>query len=313
MRFSQSLRRFGLFAIGIAVVQHMGKSGSFLLENSMKSRFAGFGSSAAVVSLLGAGLFITGCHGGGSQPQSAADAPASAPAEHVETAPEAWDRLQSQANSGRMIGMFGGPRIVSNLLQDKLAQADEQVNEAMQSPLPAEALDSMVDDVAAKMAAALPEVPEVKKSDTKVVLAFSNIADASNTGNPELSQALDSLRSKLSQSEKMNNNFIFVSTTEGDANRLSSMIAGSDTSAFRDPLQRTPDTTHAVSYDPSKVFLISGKIYTIKQPMKHSVQVKLYLTFTHVQSRRIVLSPDPTFIRTYMWNPNDPGKWELQP
>jgi hypothetical protein len=163
------------------------------------------------------------------------------------------------------------------------------------------------------MATALPEVPEVKASPTKVVLAFSNIADASNTGNPELSDALDSLRSKLSQSKNMTNNFIFVATTEGDANKLSQMIAGSDTSAFRDPLQRTPDTTHAATYDPAKVFLISGKIYTIKQPMQHSVQVKLTLQFMHLQSRRIVLNPDPKFVRTYMWNPNDPGKWELQP
>lgn len=260
--------------------------------------------SAPLCLLAALATGIAGCaSGGGGQP---GDPPAGG-----ETAPQAWDSLKSQAAFGDVLGaVLPQATPAKRLLDNSLTSANTEVAQAMKSPLPIEALDGMVDDVAQKMVKTIPEVPEVKKSKNQLILAFATIRDSTGSDNPSLAQALDSLRDKLSKSEKMTDNFVFVSTTETDASRLNQEIAGKDTHAFRDPLQRTPDNTHPVVYDPAAIFLITGALHDNLDQVHHTVQVRLSLQFDHVQSRRLV--ENEQFVRTYMWHPKK-HSWELQP
>ncbi|WP_419807483.1 hypothetical protein [Sphingomonas sp.] len=246
------------------------------------------------------------------------------------SAPQAWDRLRTQsqtsgaATAGLLVGGLaarsqgavaggGAMGVAHNLFEEEEKTANRECDNALSTPLPIKAVDAMVDDVAARMAKTLPEVPEVKNAPTQLVLAFESfdngrVGDAAQVA--QLSSAMNTLRTKLSKSEKMTNNFVFVSTTETDAAKLIEKIDGKDLSAFRDPLQRTPDTTHPVKYDSQTLFLITGSMTSTPDKPNHSTEMKMQLTFTHLRSRRVIDSQE--FDRNFMWHPVKHA-WEMQP
>ena len=224
------------------------------------------------------------------------------------TAPQAWKSMEDKAMGGSVLNAvgIGEPKKVWD---DERKRANEEVTAAMKSPLPVTALDAMVDDMAQNMADKLPNVPEVKDSKNQLILAIAPIQTPGATDNVRLRQALDSLAHKLFENEKIKDSFVLVNSSEGDADKLNQKLAGGDTSAFRDPLQRTEDKTHAVVYDPDSIFIINGDLSSVPDVANHSTTITLSLTFNHVRSRRTI--EQKSFERTYMWHPYN-HNWELQ-
>jgi hypothetical protein len=263
-------------------------------------------SAACLMAVLGVGL--AGCqNGGGASGGSGNQQPVS---DH-KTAPEAWKDLENRAMMGNIARVFVHNDILL-VFEAAKQKANQQATVAIhEGNLPIEAINAMVEDIAQDMVKTLPEVPEVKNSQNQLILAFSSdLRDTGGSGNAKLKVAMDSLRHSLSKNEKMTDNFVFVSTTEDDAEKLKTKISGADTSVFRDPLQRTPDTTHPVKYAPQSIFLITGSLNSVNDTIHHTIQISLTLDFTHVLSRRSLQNTQ--FTRTYMWHP-ELENWELQP
>jgi hypothetical protein len=227
----------------------------------------------------------------------------------TETAPQAWASLRNETNAGNFIGTFSGHSELGTLLSQEEKRANEEADRAMSTPLPATAINQMVDDMAQYIVRELPNTPEVKNAPTRVVLAFGDLIDASHGNNPAVEQALETLRNKIFLNENMKANFVFVSTSESNAKKLSDQIAGGDTSAFRDPLQRTADDTKPFVYNPASIFVITGRLYGLPDAVHHSVQISLSMQFDNVQSRGTIASKQ--FLRTYMWHPKR-HEWEAQ-
>jgi hypothetical protein len=225
------------------------------------------------------------------------------------SAARAWEDLENQAKV--TVFLPGQLKGVGEYLRNEKIRAENEANTAMNSPLPAEALNSMVGDMASYLVVSLPNKPQVVTASNQLILAFPDLMDRSQaSSNPQLQIALDSLRNKIFQNENMKANFVFVATSEADSTKLNVAIAGGDTSAFRDPLQRTPDTTKPIVYDPASIFMIRGKISSDPDPVHHSVTIMMSTSFEQLQTRQLV--DQKVFKRTYMWHPRN-HKWELQP
>lgn len=270
-------------------------------------------ASAALLGLLAAG---TGCegNGGGMSFNGGKKVDNRTPAERC------WDKLRDDARGGEFIGGIIGmrDREAGQFVADTLRRAEEKAKDAfqgaLQSDLPINAVEAMADDMAQVLIRRLPNEPMVRDSQTAVVLAFADLIDQTDSRNAGLQRVMDSLRNKLVRNEAISNNFVFVSTTEADASKLSSLIAGKDTSMFRDPLQRRADGTKPVVYDPNVIFVIKGKLYSDRDIVNHTMTLTMAVNFEHVQSRQSIVSEE--FRKRYMWNPcanNERGAWELQP
>jgi hypothetical protein len=231
---------------------------------------------------------------------------------HHETASEAWEGLRQKSMWGQGLTMAGFGQ-VGGPLQQAEVDAKREADRAMRGGLPLQALNDMADAIARQLSQALPQIPEIKNAPSQVVLAFSDTIDVANAGGRagrNVNSVLRSVRMKLLHDESMSNNFVFVGSSESDASKIIDRLAGKDTSMFRDPLQRTADTTHAVVYDPQTLYLVSGAMDGSNDEVNHTIEVQLTLDFIHVRTRRTLDTME--FRRKYMWHPND-KKWELQP
>jgi hypothetical protein len=246
----------------------------------------------------GGGSTVNASNSGSSEPKKS-------------SAAKAWEDLHNQEELGHWGALVtnGAAHGVMTGLEQEEQRANMECQRAMQTPLPSAAINAMIDEMAQDLTRKLPNEPEVKNSPNQLVLAFGNMVDASQSNNPTVSAALDSIRSKLFESELMKANFVFVTSNENDAAKLNEQIAGKDLSAFRDPLQKAPDPTKPVVYDPSSIFLINGKLTAMPDQVNHTEEITLQMTFTHVQSRRLV--ENLQFTRTYMWHPKK-HVWEQQ-
>jgi hypothetical protein len=181
----------------------------------------------------------------------------------------------------------------------------------MHEPVLVDQLNAMIDETAQYLVRELPNDPGVKAAPHQLVFAVPpEFEHESRVPDGGVRMALASLKSKLQQSESFKADFIVITGTTAENNRVLNQVAGSDTSSFRDPLQRTADTTKAETYNPADVYVLTGKFYQQTDPSaqwKDKRDYHLFIRVTHSQSRTQVL--DHEFHRTLQWNPNR-GVWK---
>lgn len=260
----------------------------------------------SMVALTTGGL--VGCSSGGGSSTSGKGGPRDL------TAPQAWKKLEDEGTAGSVFGGITDIAIgnhsntkVSDMMTKEQSSAEKRLDDAMAGDLPGKALDAMVDEVAQELVKDLANIPEVKASKTQFVLAFGNIDSGKNDAT---NRALDDLKAKLFETTAVTDAFYIVSSSESDSNAVIQKVAGKDLSVFRDPLQRTPDQTKAVSFDPATIYFINGRIYDTKEKAKRSITITMNWHVEKLQTRALV--KNLAFTKTYMWHPyrND---WELQP
>jgi len=186
---------------------------------------------------------------------------------------------------------------------------DQTSESGMTDAPPAAYLDPAIEEAAEYLIQQLPNVDAVKASKTQLVLAIPPTLDHdASIPDGRLNEALVSLRTQLAASEPIKNNFVVVTATEKQAEAtLNSMQ--SDNSAFRDPMQRTEDKTHAATYDPASYYLLGGKFYVVNDAaVNGEKQYKLHFTVENPQSRQQLC--DHEVVVYLKWNTKK-AKWEL--
>jgi len=235
------------------------------------------------------------------------------------SAPAAWKKLQSEANTGKAVGFISSigaatqgvnvnSNTVSSLFEQEKKNAEVKVEQALNSDLPIEALRSMVSEVAEFFVVELSQLPEVVASEHQFVLAFGEFETG---GNKQMNTAMDELIATLFQNQEVKKNYFVVTTTESDASKFLQKVSGSDMSIFRDPLQREAvDPTLPAKFDPQYVYLITGKLDSAKDIPNRSIAITMSMELLKPIARQTVKKP--LFTRTYMWHPYR-NNWELQP
>lgn len=182
----------------------------------------------------------------------------------------------------------------------------------MVEPVPIIYLDELVAEASQWLAAELPNLPEVVASDTQFVFGVPQTLEVSNVDIPDgrLRQTLARLTSELMQNRYFTDNFLVISTTEAQAADQLAVIAGKDTSAFRDPLSRDQDGTKPATYDPRLVYIMSGKFY---QNVDRTLRRRAFHLFVRIEkphARQRVLDRD--FVYNLRWNA-DTSRWVREP
>jgi hypothetical protein len=168
---------------------------------------------------------------------------------------------------------------------------DTSSETGMPEPVLNDVLDAAIDDTAQYLSANLPQQNFVKASQTKLVFALPpSLEHDATIPDGRLQSAIVALRTKLTENKSFTDNFMIINSTELDANSsLTQMQSDSSSSAFRDPLQRTADNTHAATYPPNAVYLLAGKFYQLTDQASGQREYKLFFTISNPQSRREVM------------------------
>lgn len=166
---------------------------------------------------------------------------------------------------------------------------DSTSDTGMPEPVALDSLDPAIDEAAQYLILAMPSLPAVKQSKNQLVFAVPpSLEHDSRIPDGRLQSAIMSLRGKLSQNETFAGDFVVISSTEVEANSTLNQIQ-TDNSSFRDPLQRTPDKTHAEKYDPAAIYLLSGKFYQMTDPSASEREYKLFFKVDQPQTRQEVV------------------------
>jgi hypothetical protein len=198
----------------------------------------------------------------------------------------------------REVGPPPGPRTTSSDL-------------GMPEPIPDQFVAELVDECTQRLIRELPNHPSVRSAPNQLVFGlppeFENQAPFADG---RLRVALQSMRDKLSQNEAFNNNFVVITATQAEGNRVLGAVAGSDTStaSFRDPLQRTADTTRAETYNPAHVYLMTGKFWMLTDQPEGRRSLRLFVRVDHPQSRQQIFSHE--FQRNLRWDGRE-RRWKL--
>ncbi|WP_419807484.1 hypothetical protein [Sphingomonas sp.] len=163
---------------------------------------------------------------------------------------------------------------------------DTSSDTGMGEPVAMAALDPAVDDAAQYLVKTLPTLDAVKASPEQLVLAVPQALDH-DTGFPDgrMRSALTTLRGKLTASEAFTNSFVVIDATADQADQTLDRMQ-SDSSAFRDPLQRAPDQTHAAKYNPDSIYLLAGKFYQVTDRTTGEREYKLCFTVSNARLHR---------------------------
>ncbi|MCC5828882.1 MAG: hypothetical protein JJU36_05485 [Phycisphaeraceae bacterium] len=273
-------------------------------------------ASARLLGLFGVVLFIfvTGCQssGGGGGGTIAVNPDSDAV--------RAWRQMRSQASAASVgagiAGVFdrtagAGVGIAANLLREAQYEAERQADRAMESDLPVQAMNEMIDEMATWLARELAEHERIKAAPTQVVLAFAgNKFEGGRPAGRDLQEVMDAIEGRLATSEPITDNFVILSSTVSDADKALQSINEGDYSMFRDPLQRDlVDTTAAVAYHPDLIYLVSGELYSRQDRTQYAISIRFVTSFLHVRSRENLLTRE--FERTYVWHPRQ-KEWQVQ-
>ncbi|HEX3355476.1 MAG TPA: hypothetical protein VHS31_00745 [Tepidisphaeraceae bacterium] len=204
-----------------------------------------------------------------------------------------------------LVGSTGCP---SEDHEPPMTPNDTTSETGMPEPVALDQLNELIGDASEYLVREMPNIPEVKSAGNQMVFAVPpDLEHDPAYPDGRLRAALASLKSKLQESEIFRNDFVVITGTQAENNRILNQVAGSNTSAFRDPLQRTPDKTKAETYDPTTVYVMTGKFYQMTDPNPGLRDYRLHITVVSPQTRQEVIHYE--FHRTLKWN-HKTGQWK---
>jgi hypothetical protein len=162
----------------------------------------------------------------------------------------------------------------------------------MPEPVAMDQLDPAIERAAQYLANELPRLPEVKDSATQLVLALPpTLEHEANYPDGRLRSAMQALRNRLQEDPALRNSFVIISSTELESNGTLNSMQG-DAHAYRDPLQRDADRTHAARYDPDAIYVLSGRFEQLTDRRAGQREYRLMFHVDHARSRRQVLQKE---------------------
>ena len=286
-----------------------------MMGQLMKCGFCRTVGTAGLISgaLLASGCALTGSSGGNKGLNSGS--PKQSPTYNMPV-DVAWVQKEKKAkwskvftrigdkilarNENVVIGAAGDSEVLSALSNGQ-QEALGKSREVMKGGMPIEALDAMIDEASQAFVTKLATNDKVRNSEYKLVMVVDQFVDKSNSNNPKLDSALESIASKLQRNSTVLNDFVFVSADGDRAKSVLNKVSG-NTSDFDDPFGEGPDTTSKVRYHPDLVYTLGGKMYLIEEFRKCRMQMKLFLDVVHPRSGQRLEGYE--FLREYRYHPD---------
>jgi hypothetical protein len=187
-------------------------------------------------------------------------------------------------------------------IQDQQKRAIEEMKK---SKLPFRMIDELTNSASADLAKSLPEIPEVKASETQKVLEIGSMTNKTGDQDQAFAAAMASIRTRLANNEAVTNSYVLVDRTSDQARQATTQAAetaGGNTSVFDDPLGRHASTTAKVVYNPRDIYVTSSEFYSLDDDggKDRTVTFKLMLKVSHPQSGQVVY--DKAFTKVYRWS-----------
>lgn len=205
------------------------------------------------------------------------------------TAPNAWTELESNTAAARLL-----EKIFGYGLSDATVQAEQDAKAASQgSSLTAEAIDRMVDDMAAHFVESLPKL--VADQQYQAVLWVGEFS-SDESANSYLRDSLESVVAKLKRNEQFKNSFAVV---DRNKKALEDVLVEVGGSINTDPRGRTADRTK--NYSPEYVYVLTGSYVAVPDPGSHSLTTRMRIKVVHAQSR--IEEDSVEFPRKFIFHP----------
>jgi len=175
-------------------------------------------------------------------------------------------------------------------------------------PIDARSADLLINDAVQYIAAELPQVPEIKNTQYRLVLGLGPI-EVSNFKNPErFDTVMRQINSRLMRNAEMTRLFRMVQISVPTAEAVTSSIGGAPSSDFA--LPDSDEETGPAKYDPRDIYILTGKFTQFGD--RGDLKRALYLSVSveHPHTRQVVLTKD--FRRNFNWD-TEAGKWKYTP
>ena len=232
------------------------------------------------------GCVLAGCSSGGNK--------------SVMSSQKAWATVESERDTGGIFdAIVGGTTGRQTDLQGMTDKHWEAAERALDSDVPTEAMDQMIDELSQQIAVDLPNTPEIKDSTHQMVL---NIGDFRPNQDRLLNAIMSGIESRLRANSAFNESFLVIALADEE---LLKKISG-DTADFEDPSQRG-GSAGIVKYDPRYVYSLTARAFNrINNKEEHTMKLTLVLEFNQPREQRKI--DDFSFDKTYYWQPYS-KKW----
>lgn len=236
-------------------------------------------SKGLVVMLLG--CVLAGCSSGGNKSMMSSQ--------------KAWSTVESERDTGGVLDViFGGTTGRQTNLEGMSDKHWESAERAIDSDVPTEAMDQMIDELSQQIAVDLPSTPEIKDSPHQMVL---NIGDFRPNQDRLLNAIMSGIESRLRANSAINESFLVIALADEE---LLKKVSG-DSADFEDPSQRG-GSAGIVKYDPRYVYSLTARSFNrLNNKEEHSMRLMLDLEFIQPREQRKINTF--SFDKTYFWQP----------